>query len=69
MKCNKCNTEMTPFVYGFPSGELFDLADAGKVILGGCNVSEYQPTHYCNVCQEQYPSNETEYFGYDELGV
>jgi hypothetical protein len=60
---------MTPFVYGFPSGELFDLADAGKVILGGCGVNEYQPTYYCNVCQEQYPSNETDYLGYDELGV
>lgn len=60
---------MTPFVYGFPSGELFDLADAGKVILGGCGVGEYQPTHYCTVCQEQYPANELEFIGYDELGI
>ena len=60
---------MTPFVYGFPSGEMFDLADAGKVILGGCGVGEYQPTHYCTVCQEQYPANELEFIGYDELGI
>lgn len=69
MKCNKCNTEMTPFVYGFPGLDLMDKANAGEIILGGCGVNEYQPTHYCNVCQEQYPSNEVEYFGYDELGV
>ena len=60
---------MTPFVYGFPSGEMFDLADAGKVILGGCGVGEYQPTHYCTICQEQYPANELEFIGYDELGI
>jgi hypothetical protein len=60
---------MTPFVYGFPGLDLMDKADAGEVILGGCGIGEYQPTHYCNVCQEQYPSNEVEYFGYDELGV
>jgi hypothetical protein len=60
---------MTPFVYGFPSGELFDLADAGKIILGGCGIGEYQPTHYCIVCQEQYPANELEFIGYDELGI
>jgi hypothetical protein len=60
---------MTPFVYGFPSRKMFDLADAGQVILGGCGIDEYQPTHYCTVCQEQYPANELEYFGYDELGI
>ena len=60
---------MTPFVYGFPGLDLMDKADAGEIILGGCGIGEYQPTHYCNVCQEQYPSNEVEYFGYDELGV
>lgn len=60
---------MTPFVYGFPGLDLMDKANAGEVILGGCGIGEYQPTHYCNVCQEQYPSNEVEYFGYDELGV
>ena len=69
MKCNNCNTDMTPFVYGFPGLDLMDKADAGEIILGGCGIGEYQPTHYCNVCQEQYPSNEVEYFGYDELGV
>jgi hypothetical protein len=60
---------MTPFVYGFPSGEMFDMADAGKIILGGCSIDEYHPTHYCTVCQEQYPANELEFIGYDELGI
>jgi len=60
---------MTPFVYGFPGLDLMDKANAGEVILGGCGIGEYQPTHYCNVCQEQYPANETEFFGYDELGI
>lgn len=69
MKCNTCNTEMIPFAYGFPNTELFDKADAGEVILGGCMVGEYRPTHYCQVCQEQYPANEVEFIGYDELGI
>ncbi len=60
---------MTPFVYGFPSGEMFDMADAGEIILGGCSIDEYHPTHYCTVCQEQYPANELEFIGYDELGI
>jgi hypothetical protein len=48
---------------------MFDMAEAGEVILGGCGVGEYQPTHYCTVCQEQYPANELEFIGYDELGI
>lgn len=55
MHCPNCNVEMKPYVYGFPTPDLMDKADNGEIILGGCVVFDYKPTHYCNVCQEQYP--------------
>ena len=27
-----------PIVFGYPSGEVFDDADAGRIVLGGCVI-------------------------------
>lgn len=65
MKCPFCNETMLEYVYGFPTSKLLERADAGEILLGGCGVYEYNPTHYCSHCQEQYPSaDEIEYQSY-----
>ena len=35
--CPKCKSKnIIPIVYGYPSSELFELSEQGKVKLGGC---------------------------------
>lgn len=35
--CSKCKSKnIIPIVYGYPSSELFELSEQGKVKLGGC---------------------------------
>ncbi len=37
--CPKCKSDnIIPIVYGYPAKETMELADAGKVKLGGCQV-------------------------------
>lgn len=40
-----------PIVFGYPSPDLFAEAEAGEVELGGCVVSEHDPTHRCPACR------------------
>lgn len=49
--CPNCGgTEATPIVYGLPGADLYELADHGSVFLGGCVISDWDPTHMCNTC-------------------
>ena len=48
--CPKCKSKnIIPIVYGYPSSELFELSEQGKVKLGGCEqVFEYmQSNRFC----------------------
>lgn len=49
-KCPDCGTKLLPIVYGMPGPELFDDAEQGKVMLGGCCVSFNDPTRGCPAC-------------------
>ena len=66
-KCPKCGSKNSVnIVYGFPSYELFQKAEAGKVKLGGCvveNVYEQvegsfilngNPEYYCKDCKHEW---------------
>ena len=55
MNCPKCNNIMKQYVYGFPTPDLMDKADKGEIILAGCTADLFEPSHYCQECQEQYP--------------
>ncbi|THG33255.1 hypothetical protein [Naasia lichenicola] len=49
--CDVCGAnDWIPIVYGFPAGELFEKAGRGEVSLGGCMVTDDQPSLRCGVC-------------------
>ena len=48
--CPRCGGVTRPVVYGFPSPELFDRADRGEVILGGCCLPVEPARSQCPNC-------------------
>lgn len=60
-KCPICKEkELVRIIYGFPSYELFEMAEQGLVKLGGCcmPIGFDRNTHYCHNCKkdiEMYP--------------
>ena len=57
VKCPKCkSTEIAEIRYGLPNftDELKRLIDEGKVRLGGCEIWEDNPTHFCNDCRNEF---------------
>jgi hypothetical protein len=64
MICTKCNKiELTPIWYGKPTYEKIMLAQLDQIVLGGLIKKPY--THYCNFCQDTYPTSEDLDKGYD----
>lgn len=43
----KHTDSIVEIVYGMPSEELFNQADSGLVVLGGCELPEKPLNHYC----------------------
>ena len=52
--CPRCGAfaPMLPIKFGLPSHELFEAAERGEVVLGGCLVGGVLPTHRCTACGE-----------------
>ena len=50
--CPECGQPGVPIAYGFPSPEMFDAADAGRIALGGCVVYDDMPTWRCSARHE-----------------
>lgn len=49
--CPACGSRRgVPIVYGYPSSKLSKDAEKGLVVLGGCCVSEANPTRVCLSC-------------------
>ena len=57
-KCPQCSKKdsIVPIVYGYPSPELLNEADKGKVSLGGCVIRSENPNYNCNDCGNQWSS-------------
>lgn len=54
-KCPQCGFSNTiRIVYGYPSSEMFELQNEGKVMLGGCCLSEHSPQYHCKDCGNQW---------------
>lgn len=54
-KCPKCGSKNSvKIVYGMPSYELFQEAEAGKVKLGGCVIIEGNPEYFCKDCEYEW---------------
>lgn len=50
--CPACHRTVrpTPIVWGLPSHVGFEAAERGEVVLGGCLVSPFDPSHVCPEC-------------------
>jgi hypothetical protein len=47
--CPECNTRAAPVVYGLPSRGMFEAAQRGEIVLGGCCLPQNgTPTHSCS---------------------
>jgi len=57
VNCPRCHAEIEPLpiVYGFPSPDLFEAAEAGRVRLGGCLVGDEAPDFACPSCLALLP--------------
>jgi hypothetical protein len=48
--CVRCGGRLVPIAYGYPSYQMFEAAERGEIVLGGCMVFEGQPTQRCVAC-------------------
>ena len=54
--CPRCaHQDWRSIVYGLPSFDLFQAADRGEVVLGGCMVEDEQPSARCGNCGQEWP--------------
>ena len=54
-KCPSCQSEeVVPIEFGFPSPEMVEAADRGKIKLGGCCVEVDDPEWHCNDCEHEW---------------
>jgi rubrerythrin len=58
--CPKCRKSVVPvpIAYGYPSPDLFEDADAGRVQLGGCVISGDDPQWACPACEAPHFEDE-----------
>ena len=58
MKCPKCgSTNVASVSYGYPTPHALELADQGKLILGGCTPMTFpDPDYGCNECRFMWAS-------------
>ena len=56
--CTNCGEPLKRIriTYRYPSPELFERAERGEVVLGGCQPDG--PTHACSACREPVVADE-----------
>lgn len=48
-RCAQCGGPLVRIVYGFPGPEMWDAAERGEIVLGGCVMSPFpEPTRSCS---------------------
>ena len=58
--CPKCGGKIVEIIYGEPAEELFNAAERGEVILGGCcitfdeNGNQIDSQYGCVDCEESF---------------
>lgn len=48
--CGRCGGRIVPVAYGFPGPDMWEAAERGDIVLGGCTVFDGQPTRRCTTC-------------------
>ncbi len=41
-------------VYGYPSGQAFEMAERGEITLGGCSIEAEGPERKCTSCGHEW---------------
>ena len=57
IKCPKCgSTNIARYLWGMPSftPDLQEEIKQGKIILGGCCITEQDPQYHCNNCKKDF---------------
>ena len=57
LKCPKCgNRNIAKYLWGMPAftKQLEEDLEAGRVILGGCMITESDPKFHCNNCKKDF---------------
>jgi hypothetical protein len=55
VKCPKCNGKNTcRIVWGYPSDNMMKLAEEGKIVLGGCIISDNDSMWHCIDCSNEW---------------
>jgi hypothetical protein len=49
--CPRCGGSIVPVAYGFPGPDMWEAAERGEIVLGGCMVRIGQPTVRCTSCE------------------
>jgi len=50
-RCPACNgTRVADILYGFPTSEAMDAAARDELVLGGCEINEFDPCWQCLDC-------------------
>ena len=55
-KCPRCSSdEVLPIAYGMPSEEMFEEAERGEIVLGGCGrFIGLSPDYTCQNCGHEW---------------
>jgi hypothetical protein len=55
-KCPKCSSSkgVIKIVYGMPAPDIVDKAEDGKIMLGGCCVTDDDPDWHCKECHHEW---------------
>lgn len=67
-KCLKCGSlNVIKILYGMPTHEAFQLADEGKIRLGGCCITGTDPEYYCKDCENEWDRDGAVDHAYNEI--
>jgi hypothetical protein len=55
IKYPKCGSDnVIKIAYGLPAPETIDAYHRGEIALGGCCITDNDPTHYCKDCKSKF---------------
>lgn len=54
-RCPKCLSKtIVPIMYGLPTEKAFLESQQGKLVLGGCCISDESPKWHCKACEHEF---------------
>ncbi|WP_075979941.1 hypothetical protein [Bacillus massilinigeriensis] len=67
-QCPKCESKNTiRILYGMPTHEVFQKAEAGEIKLGGCSILVGGPEYYCKECEHEWNKEDALEAAYDKI--